>query len=332
MPPKRADSELVELDWNFDAVPDKELVACCYWEYARESEFIRDVRRCCLDPKWREMVNSELWKYCGDDIERIQSIGYPSEVFLRGFFCPMGDVFPDAPPLKPGEVHKATGSFPRPWQTLTPEERRYRSHIGTDVERIPLVPFERGISLDARDIREWVKGEQAKADLDREQVRRQFSRHNEEALLRMGKLKFPHIQPSLFYASGREVTVVRINWGSFTNDEIVNYFRQWVKANRPAPYPVPSRKGHKPKDWRANLTRLAVMRLLSRFTALDLIDPRRNKFPAIWKTKQFGGRKWGDPTKWHDARREAGKVFRRLFPFLPKNAAPLSWQRSTPAE
>ena len=22
-------------DWNFDAVPDRELVACCYWEYAR---------------------------------------------------------------------------------------------------------------------------------------------------------------------------------------------------------------------------------------------------------------------------------------------------------
>jgi hypothetical protein len=21
------------MDWNFDAVPEKELVACCYWEY-----------------------------------------------------------------------------------------------------------------------------------------------------------------------------------------------------------------------------------------------------------------------------------------------------------
>ena len=26
-----------ELDWNFDTVPDTERVACCYWEYARES-------------------------------------------------------------------------------------------------------------------------------------------------------------------------------------------------------------------------------------------------------------------------------------------------------
>ena len=32
-----------DLDWNFDAVPDPELVACCYWEYARESAFIREL-------------------------------------------------------------------------------------------------------------------------------------------------------------------------------------------------------------------------------------------------------------------------------------------------
>jgi hypothetical protein len=28
-------------EWNFDPVPDGELVACCYWEYARESARIR---------------------------------------------------------------------------------------------------------------------------------------------------------------------------------------------------------------------------------------------------------------------------------------------------
>ena len=33
------------LDWNFDNVPENELVACCYWEYARESAFIRDTLR-----------------------------------------------------------------------------------------------------------------------------------------------------------------------------------------------------------------------------------------------------------------------------------------------
>ena len=323
---------LSEFDWNFEAMPDGELVACCYWEYARESAFIRGVRQRCLDPKWKEMVNSQLWKYCGHDIERIQSIGYESEVFLRGFFCPPDDVLPDAPPLKPGEVHQATGSFPKPWQALTTAERSYRSHIGTDVERIPLVPFHRGLSMDAQDILDWVKTQRVNADMERERVRREHPKLNEETLLTLGKLKFPEIKPSVYWAGGREVTIVAIDWGSFTNDDIVNYFRRWVKVNRPPQYPIPSRKGHKPKDWRANLTRLAVMRILSHFTPLGLIDHRRNRFPAIWKTKQFAGQKWSDATKWHDARREAGKLFRKLLPFLPPGEKPLSWDRQTPGK
>jgi hypothetical protein len=31
-----------EAEWNFDGVPDGELLACCYGEYARESHFIRE--------------------------------------------------------------------------------------------------------------------------------------------------------------------------------------------------------------------------------------------------------------------------------------------------
>jgi hypothetical protein len=51
------------------------------------------------------------------------------------------------------------------------------------------------------------------------------------------------------------------------------------------------------------------MRLLSQFTALDIIDPLRNRCPAVLKTKTFSGRKWGDTNKWYDARREAGRVY-----------------------
>lgn len=321
---------LSQLDWNFDNVPDSELVACCYWEYARESAFIQDVRRRCLDPKWKEMVNSELSSYVGDDIEEIQSMGYPSEVIVSGLFCPPDGVLDDAPALRLGEVHQITGAFPRPWQSLTHAEKTYRKHIGSDVERIPLVPFERGISLDAKDILDWVKTQRQKAEAAREQVKRENPNLNEETLLRLGKLRFPAIPPSVYWVGGREVTVVAINWGSFTNDEIANYFRRWVKTNRPQDYPVPTRQGHKLKDWRAQLTRLAAMRLLSHFTALQLVADDR--FPEIWKTKQFSGRKWGDVTKWHDARREARDTFLKLFPFLPKGELPLSWKRRAPGK
>jgi hypothetical protein len=332
---KRPSEVISNLDWNFDGVPDGELVACCYWEYARESAFIRELRKRSWE-FWKPLYLKGQWwnepedKHLHAELQKVQRIGYPAEVFLRGISCPPDGVLPDAPPLKPGEVYQTTGSFPKPWQALTTAERRYRSHIGTDVERIPLVPFKRGISLDAQDIRDWTKTQGARAEAEREKVRRENPKLNEEALLRLGKLKYPEIKPSLYWAGGREVTVVAIDWGAFTNDEIVNYFRRWVKANRPPQYPVPSRKGHKPKDWRAQLTRLAVLRLLSRFTALQLVADEY--FPAIWKTNQFSGRKWGDVTKWHDARREAGKLFCKLFPFLPKDEKPLSWERQTPGK
>jgi hypothetical protein len=72
-----------EWDWDFDKVPDGELVACCYWEYARESAFIRDVRQRCLQNwqaggHWDQKLNT--------DMQRLQSIGYPCEVFIWGFF------------------------------------------------------------------------------------------------------------------------------------------------------------------------------------------------------------------------------------------------------
>jgi hypothetical protein len=324
---------LPELEWNFDSVPGNELVACCYWEYAHESAFICELRQRCWE-HWQPLYLKGQWwnepedKKIHGDLQKVQSIGYPAEVFLRGISCPPDGVLPDALPLKPGEVYRTTGSFPKPWQELTKEARAYRAHIGSDVERIPLVPFERGISMYAQDILDWVKTQRTKADAGREQVRREHPKLNEETLLRLGKLKFPEIKPSVYWAGGKEVTIVAIDWGSFTNDEIVNYFRRWVKVNRPQQYPVPSLKGHKPGDWRANLTRLAAMRLLSQFSALQIV--RQDSFPAIWETKQFSGRKWGDFTKWRDARREAGKLFRKLFPFLPKDEKPISWERQTP--
>ena len=57
MATKNSEAKLSPFDWNFDNVPEKELAACCYWEYARESAFIRDVRRRCSDPRSLEYSN-----------------------------------------------------------------------------------------------------------------------------------------------------------------------------------------------------------------------------------------------------------------------------------
>lgn len=291
--------ELPASEWNFDAIPDRELVACCHWEYARESTFIRDVRQRCPDPRGRAMTNRELRAHCGGDLERIQSMGYAAEVFLRGFFF---DEVEDARPKHP-DAPWITGSFPRPWQDLSAEERTERSHIRDARTMLPLIPFQRAYPFEAKDVAQWVES--------------QYGRLERAA----GEVK-----ASLRHVGGGEVALVRIEWGSFTNEELIRGFSRWVKDNRPGDVKAPDQRGHKAGDWRANLTRLAALRLLSRFTVRELVA--EDACPAVWQTKQFGGKKWADPTKWRDARREAGALFRRLLPFLPRQDRPLSWKRT----
>lgn len=76
-------------EWDFDSVPVGELVACCYWEYARESPFVRDLRKRSWQ-YWKPRFLKERWwnapedKGIKADLLKVESIGYPAEVFLRG--------------------------------------------------------------------------------------------------------------------------------------------------------------------------------------------------------------------------------------------------------
>ena len=302
-------------DWNFGDVPNQELIACCYWEYARESAFIRDTLRCYRE--WwaeggkRNKASDELFART----DRIQSGGSGAGMLLHGCAFKAGIVWqstdreredyrhPDAPPI--------TGSFPNAWQTLTAEERAYRSHIDSDVERLPLVPFERGHVVDAKDIVQSVEVQRRQIDAANDQVRRANPTLTEEALCRAGKLRFPTIQPSIYHVGGKEFTVIGIEWGSFTDDEITTYFRRWVKANRPANVPAPNAQGRKLRDWRVALNRLGTMRALHAYSFAD------HRFPKALKER---GEK-----HCYAARKLVLKKFNELFPFLPRGEKPINW-------
>jgi hypothetical protein len=72
-------------------------------------------------------------------------------------------------------------------------------------------------------------------------AQQKYPGRSEIHLIEEGKLKpWPGIPPSLFWESGREVTVLRIAWANYTNDELVQAFRQWVKKHRPTRLPVPA--------------------------------------------------------------------------------------------
>jgi hypothetical protein len=323
-----------ESDWNFDGVPVDELVACCYWEYARESTFLRDLRRRCWDLQQKGDPNEPS---VHADLQKVQSIGYPAHFFLRGFFSPPQGVPPGKASSLPPEVNEVAGSFPQPWQTLTREERAYRTS-NTIPPRgssnwAPIPPFERGRFQDCKQILKNVASERHEGEEANARAQRQDSEGTQNALVRPGEVRLAGVRPSVLCEQGWEKTVVLITWGLFTNEQIVQSFRRWVKENRPKDMPSPDGKGrNKVRDWRAKLTRLAVMRVLARFTALDIVDTQRDKFPAIWKSKQFSGPKWHDVTKWYDARREAEKLFHEFFPFLPSNEKPRSRGRPIPGK
>jgi len=304
---------LSEQDWNFDNVPDDELAACCYWEYARESAFIHDLRQRCIQ-NWRSGGCQDQKLY--DDLQRVQSMGYPAEVFLRGFFFEPNRIYQSKNERLPNYRHPdapaITGSFPQPWQSLSQNERKCRSTIKDDVTTLGLVPFQISHWCFAKDVARYVESQA-------QQMRERLPPNK----------GLQPIRPGLGI-SNAETLLVDIAWDFFTDDQIVNYFRKWVKHARPKDRRAPSGRGHKPGDWRANLTRLAAMRLLSQFLASQIVGPKG--LPAVWETKQFSRQKWCDFTKWRDARREAEKLFHRLFPFLTADEKPLSWARRAPAK
>ena len=329
-----------ELEWNFDQVPDDELVACCYWEYARESAFIRDRllayrrRPSCSGGEYNEEIRT-LW----NDIEAIHSIGYAADVFVRGCTFEPEKVWQTSDPDKPNYRHPdappLTGSFPAPWQSLSTDERKFRSHISNNVEHLRIEPVKLSHWSWAKEIaRECQQNSdeqyERRKDWERRYLRRDaagnFFTTTDAPEPPTGDLIWPRVR----WGVG-ETLVLDIAWESFTNDEIASYFRKWLQSARPRQIPIPDGKGrNKARDWRANLTRLAVTRLLGRFTALEIVDDAEKKCSAVFESKQFSARKWADVTKWYDARREAGKLFRNLFPFLPVDEKPLSWNRSSP--
>ena len=80
-------------NWNFDGVPSDELEVCCWWEYARESAFIRSVHQRSIDGN----------PSCGS-MARIQGYGKYPWLIVDRFF--------------------GLGQFPLPWQQLSKRDRR----------------------------------------------------------------------------------------------------------------------------------------------------------------------------------------------------------------
>lgn len=326
---------LTRVEWDFSDVPDNELVACTYWEYARESDFIRislgSYRDWFLAGGKRSKESERLFAR----MDRIQSIGDVSEVIIRGCAFRPGIIWQSvdetAENYRNPNANPISGSFPAPWQTLTSAERKCRARMALYGKGLLPPPIDRGDYFEAEDIAKYCRKRQATLLGEFHRIQEANPGRSEVELIAAGILQpWPGIQPSLYWESGREVTVLRIAWAHYTNEELLRHFRTWVKTNRPGNIAAPGRRGRKPGDWRAHLTRLGAMRLLSRFAPADLFRAKCETTRAVWESKQFSRRKWHDTVKWHDARREAGHLLHRIYQFLPPADRPRSWERLRP--
>jgi hypothetical protein len=319
---KSTAEDLAQFDWNFDGVPDKELVACCYWEYARESAFIRGTLLQYRD--W--WLAGGKWDKDTDDLdarlERIQSLGHPSDVFVRGCAFPPYIVrqseHPEEPNYRHPDAPPITGSFPTPWQSLSEAERKFRAHIRSHVEQFQIVPVKLAHWFWAKEIaRECQRAadkqhEQRKA-WEQKYIHKDAKGNFVTEANAPAAPEFEPLRPRIRWGV-RETLMVDIAWECFTNDEIVNYFRKWVKYARPKEIPKPDDKGrNKTRDWRVALERLGMMRLLHAWKLRDMPA----KCPEAWKL--YGKREW------YKERKRADEMFHRLFPFLSKSERPLSW-------
>ncbi|HWI56166.1 MAG TPA: hypothetical protein VNZ22_02985, partial [Bacillota bacterium] len=135
---------LVRGDWNFDSIPDHHLIACCYWEYARESTFLREFKSRCVEANRSLKPLRQTFELCGQDARRVLAIGSVANSFLLGFGFPSG-----SPPSTLSSQLPVSGNFPAPWQSLSPAERDYRALLAAGPMPPDTPPFQRASGPEA---------------------------------------------------------------------------------------------------------------------------------------------------------------------------------------
>jgi hypothetical protein len=289
-------------EWNFvkDKVPDSELLACCYWEYARESTFVCSTlqRHAAYLAGVRPNTSEEV-----DEIQRNEQklfgLGYALEIFVPGA---LSDQEPEHPP--------SIADLRKPWQALDVTERKARAIIRRVTESPGIAPVQLARSpCGERIAKAWEEMYMRGLQDGKPPPRFSFS---------VGRTQVNGVPcPRRFWEGKTETLLIEIAWGHFSNDEIAEYFRKWVSGARSKRFPNPKKTGRTRKhDRRAALRDLGVMRLLNFSTWANL----KNRCPAA--AHYFGKLGW-ESKHWSAARKRALRNFQTLLPFLPDGELPL---------
>ena len=282
MPEATSAKRLAHEEWDFRSVPDEELFACNYWEYARESArirafyqpepsdffpappmqpeirtpdgrvFIKEHRQLIDRP--RMQFAKQIWEYALPlRITHVKALenGVTPEVLSNAWL--------NLPSLVRREVIKELAPYFAPMPALT------------------FLPFNR--CSDLRDAGLADEGYRC-AELVRE--------------------------------LGIERFRAEIDWGQFTDAQIVGAFRIWVKESRPRGLGRANEKGErKAAGLSSNLAWLGMMRLMNShsYTKIGAAMPDAQ---VLYRSAD-----------WPRARKNAERYFHELFHFLPEEDRPI---------
>jgi hypothetical protein len=309
---KREAARLNEKEWLFgeEQVPESELVACCCWEYARESRTMKELRQRCADAcqadgRSSDRADSLVYEVAGTIKHPVPSV----EVFLR-----------EAALLAPWK-----NSFPKAWRSLTKAERLSWSQR-LDLTELKAArhcfPAQRGSLLDVHSVVRTIEAHRTVAanpqidELAADTVALSCQPISEAPFdwtEQSGRL------PGGFLCQdGTEVSVMEIAWADFTNKEIA----EAIATMRPGVIPEPKDTGgHKRGDWRAKLQRLGSLRLIGWY---GNVEKAIDRLVSVVPPEQRKKTKFCEPAEF---KRDAGIAvadFHNLLPFVNSAEKPLA--------
>lgn len=317
------DGPLPASHWNFTNISDDELIACCLWEYARESRTLalasavhqmntRHIRPDNVPEPTKETL-AQWAKQDARTRRQVKRERFNYDKFLARYWASdFGHLrFYDL-------LCQSCSGNAQPFQMFPKELRRYL--VNQLTESTLLEPLTEALVCD---------------------LERLWKENSAELLEIRGRVRPPNDDSEDFALYDRSRPIVdlytdekrsdrtrtvafTIDFSRFADAEIEAAFHRWVVAHRPrrwrkpaAIFPNAPRRGRKTNDYRVALERLGLMRLLHGITPSDM----RKQIPSAWKI--YGHK---EP----DFRREvraAVRFFRERFPFLPQRERPSSERR-----
>lgn len=310
-------------EWNFSRVPESELIACCYWEYARESATIKlvaDVSWCITRHIWhredykRDPALLKKHEESANIIkDRAKSAKFNHDAFMAKFWRT------DYPLLG---IYDALTNYVREdalaWQHLPRHLRNVLVQKVTETSMLhPMCMSSVG------ELEELWKANSSYLLEVRSRVRDEND-DCEDCALYTETVPVQSLSLEEKPTQQKVSAALTIDFSRYTDLEITEAFVSWLKKQRPKQWRRPRRvlpgarqRGRKLVEYRVALERLGLMRLLHWHSPAEI----RDELPEAWKTYQ---RKEND---FRREVREAAKFFRMLFPFLPRRERPESEER-----